>query len=211
MPLFFRECAESRCKKTEFHCADWRTCINFSLRCDGNYDCPDRSDEALCPGKQKNQLCLAWPYLTTRFTQMSQPSVTRGLSSPATAAGASTSSCAATECPTATIPRTRSTANPSVSQRESKKGLWVQERWDIWRNAALLLKLGFEYGINCFRIRRWANWLIECIQLISGRIDVRLEDHKTINGTGTNASSVATYLWLLFRWWWFMALVAKEG
>lgn len=37
------------CIETHWRCNDKRTCIHISSTCDGNYDCPDKSDE-ICDG-----------------------------------------------------------------------------------------------------------------------------------------------------------------
>ena len=37
------------CGDDEHQCHDNKACVNKSLRCDGNYDCNDRSDEWFCP------------------------------------------------------------------------------------------------------------------------------------------------------------------
>lgn len=42
---------ESNCAKTEFICDD-ASCVSFAVRCDGKFDCPDRSDEMQCPGQE---------------------------------------------------------------------------------------------------------------------------------------------------------------
>eukprot|EP00095_Tigriopus_kingsejongensis_P003283 maker-scaffold781_size98004-snap-gene-0.18 protein:Tk03283 transcript:maker-scaffold781_size98004-snap-gene-0.18-mRNA-1 annotation:"basement membrane-specific heparan sulfate proteoglycan core" len=39
---------EAQCSRTDFICEDL-ACINFALRCDGKFDCEDRSDEYQCP------------------------------------------------------------------------------------------------------------------------------------------------------------------
>ena len=37
-------CPEKACPKTDFQCHD-KSCIKSKWRCDGGFDCPDKSDE----------------------------------------------------------------------------------------------------------------------------------------------------------------------
>lgn len=38
------KCPAKECPKNDFQCAD-KSCITEKWRCDGDYDCPDKSDE----------------------------------------------------------------------------------------------------------------------------------------------------------------------
>jgi len=39
---------EERCPKEKFQCQQDGTCIPQNWRCDGHYDCDDKSDEESC-------------------------------------------------------------------------------------------------------------------------------------------------------------------
>lgn len=54
------------CHKDEFQCQNVSECIPSSYRCDGKFDCFDKSDEQNCTGVQKNtteelDLECQWP------------------------------------------------------------------------------------------------------------------------------------------------------
>ena len=46
------------CKEDEFQCHSTKTCIPNQWRCDSDFDCHDKSDEAYC----KNMTCAEWMF-----------------------------------------------------------------------------------------------------------------------------------------------------
>ena len=55
IPLFIKTIDQRppkslRCRQDQHECGE--TCIFGNQICDGNYDCPDRSDETMCQGDE---------------------------------------------------------------------------------------------------------------------------------------------------------------
>jgi len=46
-------CVSAYCESTDFHCADGVQCVRACARCDGVFDCADRSDELNCSESNK--------------------------------------------------------------------------------------------------------------------------------------------------------------